>query len=149
MHGWCLTSNHQEQMVNIFLPAGKKFFRMQEQPSFLRSMLRAFASQSSSSAAWPVRGIWRQVHSLKQVCGQVMKYVQGEAEARGVPVSRVGSRSKAPVRPVSSSTVKRHSRGGSGYSGQAGRSSRASAVATPMPLSAPSVVPSAYTGVPA
>ena len=95
------------------------------------------------------RKIWHQVNSLKQVCSPSQHCVQGEAEARGVPVSRVGSRSKAPVRPVSSSTVKRHSRGGSGYSGQAGRSSRASAVATPMPLSAPSVVPSAYTGVPA
>ena len=46
-----------------------------------------------------------------------------------------------PVRPVSSSMVNRHSKGGSLV--DAGMSSRASAAATPMPLSAPRVVPSA------
>ena len=46
-----------------------------------------------------------------------------------------------PVRPVSSSMVKRHSRGGS--LAEEGRSSKARAAATPMPLSAPRVVPSA------
>lgn len=46
-----------------------------------------------------------------------------------------------PVRPVSSSIVNRHSKGGS--LADAGMSSRASAAATPMPLSAPKVVPSA------
>lgn len=63
---------------------------------------------------------------------------------RGLPESRVGSRSKAPVSPVSSSTVNRHSSGGSGCSELGGRSRSASAAATPMPLSAPSVVPSAW-----
>lgn len=47
-----------------------------------------------------------------------------------------------PVRPVSSSMVNRHSRGGS--LADVGMSSRASAAATPMPLSAPRVVPSAW-----
>lgn len=47
-----------------------------------------------------------------------------------------------PVRPVSSSMVNRHSKGGS--LADAGMSSRASAAATPMPLSAPRVVPSAW-----
>jgi len=46
-----------------------------------------------------------------------------------------------PVRPVSSSMVKRHSKGGS--LAEFGMSSKARAAATPMPLSAPSVVPSA------
>ena len=46
-----------------------------------------------------------------------------------------------PVRPVSSSMVKRHSKGGS--LAELGMSSKARAAATPMPLSAPSVVPSA------
>ena len=46
-----------------------------------------------------------------------------------------------PVRPVSSSMVKRHSKGGS--LAEVGMSSKARAAATPMPLSAPSVVPSA------
>mmetsp|Transcript_6912 Transcript_6912/g.12705 ORF Transcript_6912/g.12705 Transcript_6912/m.12705 type:complete len:256 (-) Transcript_6912:339-1106(-) len=45
----------------------------------------------------------------------------------------------APVRPVSSSTVKRHSRGGS--FADLGICNRARAAATPIPLSAPKVVP--------
>lgn len=50
--------------------------------------------------------------------------------------------SKSPVRPVSSSKVNKHSKGGS--LAEDGRSNKAKAAATPMPLSAPSVVPWAY-----
>mmetsp|Transcript_14200 Transcript_14200/g.59408 ORF Transcript_14200/g.59408 Transcript_14200/m.59408 type:complete len:229 (+) Transcript_14200:844-1530(+) len=56
------------------------------------------------------------------------------------------SRPNAPVSPVSSSTVKSASSGGSGASASESRS--ASAAATPMPLSAPSVVPTAVTQSP-
>ena len=42
---------------------------------------------------------------------------------------------KAPVSPVSSSTVNKHSSGGSFVS--SGKSNRAKAAATPIPLSAP------------
>ena len=58
-----------------------------------------------------------------------------------VPESMEPSKSKAPVSPVSSSTVKSASRGGSFT--DCGWLSRLSAAATPMPLSAPSVVPQA------
>mmetsp|Transcript_30564 Transcript_30564/g.75871 ORF Transcript_30564/g.75871 Transcript_30564/m.75871 type:complete len:212 (-) Transcript_30564:535-1170(-) len=58
-----------------------------------------------------------------------------------LPVRMAGSKSRAPFKPVSSSTVKRHSRGGSLAS--AGAARRANAMAHPTPLSAPSVVPSA------
>ena len=47
----------------------------------------------------------------------------------------------APVSPVSSSVVNKHSSGGS--LAVSGRSSNARAVATPRPLSAPKVVPCA------
>ena len=49
----------------------------------------------------------------------------------------------APVSPVSSSVVNKHSSGGS--LAVSGRSSNARAVATPRPLSAPKVVPCAYS----
>ena len=52
-------------------------------------------------------------------------------------------RAKAPVNPVSSSTVKRHSRGGN--STVLGISNSAIEAATPIPLSAPRVVPSALS----
>ena len=48
----------------------------------------------------------------------------------------------APVNPVSSSTVNKHSKGGSSVS--LGKSSKAIEAATPIPLSAPNVVPSAF-----
>ena len=51
-------------------------------------------------------------------------------------------RAKAPVNPVSSSTVKRHSRGGNTESFS--MSNNAIAAATPIPLSAPRVVPLAF-----
>ena len=57
-----------------------------------------------------------------------------------------GSSWKAPVKPVSSSTVNSASTGGSLAPG--GRSSTASAAQTPIPLSAPSVVPAAPTQSP-
>ena len=53
--------------------------------------------------------------------------------------------SKAPVRPVSSSRVKRHSMGPCSMLSSA---NTASPVATPMPLSAPSVVPLAFNHSP-
>ena len=51
-------------------------------------------------------------------------------------------KANAPVSPVSSSTVKRHSRGGNRLS--LGISSKAIAAATPIPLSAPRVVSFAF-----
>ena len=61
------------------------------------------------------------------------------------PETMAGSRALAPVRPVSSSTVHRIS---SGPWTASGSSATAMAVATPMPLSAPRVVPSALTQSP-
>ena len=61
---------------------------------------------------------------------------------RYLPESIPSPSSKAPVRPVSSSTVKSASRG---PCSTAGSISAASAAAMPMPQSAPSVVPSALT----
>mmetsp|Transcript_21017 Transcript_21017/g.49745 ORF Transcript_21017/g.49745 Transcript_21017/m.49745 type:complete len:254 (+) Transcript_21017:1015-1776(+) len=56
------------------------------------------------------------------------------------------SKSYAPVKPVSSSTVKRHSRGGKATSEPASINARHAAA--PIPLSAPSVVPSALIHAP-
>ena len=50
-------------------------------------------------------------------------------------------KAKAPVNPVSSSTVKRHS---SGPCSMLSSANMAKAAATPMPLSAPKVVPLAF-----
>mmetsp|Transcript_9873 Transcript_9873/g.24662 ORF Transcript_9873/g.24662 Transcript_9873/m.24662 type:complete len:225 (-) Transcript_9873:142-816(-) len=61
-------------------------------------------------------------------------------------VSRSAPMPKAPVSPVSSSTVNSASMGGSRV--VLGASSSASAVATPIPLSAPRVVPSALSQSP-
>ena len=64
---------------------------------------------------------------------------------RPVNPNASASKSMAPVKPVSSSTVKSASIGGRGLSHASGPSSgmesNARAAATPMPLSAPSVVP--------
>ena len=54
---------------------------------------------------------------------------------QAVPVSNDASKPNAPVKPVSSSTVNRHSRGGSFTLDLA--SSKAKAAATPIPLSKP------------
>ncbi len=64
---------------------------------------------------------------------------------RSRPATSEASSSLAPVRPCSSETVKRSS---SGPCGSSGSSDTASAAATPIPLSAPSVVPSARTQSP-
>ena len=64
---------------------------------------------------------------------------------RYLPVSIPSPSPKAPVSPVSSSTVKSAS---SGPCCAAGSSSTANAAAMPMPQSAPSVVPSAFTHPP-
>ena len=64
---------------------------------------------------------------------------------RSRPVRKPGSRRLAPLRPVSSSTVKRSSSGG--WS-SASRSASAAARARPAPLSAPRVVPSARSQSP-
>ncbi len=61
------------------------------------------------------------------------------------PVTSEASSAFAPSRPCSSDTVKRSSSGPWAISGS---SATASAAATPMPLSAPSVVPSATTQSP-
>mmetsp|Transcript_108281 Transcript_108281/g.334396 ORF Transcript_108281/g.334396 Transcript_108281/m.334396 type:complete len:310 (-) Transcript_108281:327-1256(-) len=63
-----------------------------------------------------------------------------------VAVTILPSSPNAPVRPVSSSTVKSASIGGSLASGPISRT--ASAAATPTPLSAPSVVPVAFSHSP-
>ncbi len=61
------------------------------------------------------------------------------------PVMKPFSRALAPVRPVSSSTVNRHSIGPCSISSEA---RIASSAATPIPLSAPSVVPLARSQSP-
>mmetsp|Transcript_28255 Transcript_28255/g.90387 ORF Transcript_28255/g.90387 Transcript_28255/m.90387 type:complete len:233 (+) Transcript_28255:2742-3440(+) len=61
------------------------------------------------------------------------------------PLMRLGSKPIAPVKPVSSSIVKRHSSGGSVAVSSC---SSARMVAQPTPLSAPSVVPSAVSHSP-
>ena len=79
---------------------------------------------------------------------QPMKISPSSSESRlmrYLPVSISSPSSKAPVRPVSSSTVKSAS---TGPCCTAGSIMTASAAAMPMPQSAPSVVPSALTHPP-
>lgn len=65
--------------------------------------------------------------------------------SRMSPLMKPSCKAKAPVSPVSSSTVNRHSTGPCSILSSA---RMASSVATPIPLSAPSVVPLAFSHSP-